>query len=84
VCGFVRVAKAQAPLPDDLNPGANRFVYAMVVQLDGKILVGGAFTNLAGQARDRIGRLNGDGSLDADLNPGASGPSYARVHTNVG
>jgi uncharacterized delta-60 repeat protein len=34
--------------------------------------VGGFFTNLAGQTRERIGRLNADGSLDETFNPGAN------------
>ena len=35
------MAPAQTPLPDDLNPGANLYVYSLAVQADGKILVGG-------------------------------------------
>jgi hypothetical protein len=31
--------------------------------------VGGCFTNLAGQTRNRIGRLNADGTLDTTFNP---------------
>ncbi len=64
---------AQTTLPDDLNPGANNSVYSMALQADGKILVGGSFTSLGGQPRDRIGRLNPDGTLDTEFNPGASG-----------
>lgn len=40
-----------------------------VVQPDGKILVGGNFTNLAGTTRIRIARLNTDGSIDTSFNP---------------
>ena len=36
----------------------------MTVQADGKIVVGGSFTTLAGRVRNHIGRLNGDGTLD--------------------
>jgi hypothetical protein len=50
--------RAQSPLPEDFNPGANGAVYAMAIQPDGKILVGGIFTNLGGQTRARIGRLH--------------------------
>jgi len=50
--------------------GANSNVYSLAAQADGKILVGGAFANLGGQARANLGRLNADGSLDAD---GAAG-----------
>ncbi|HEX6287673.1 MAG TPA: hypothetical protein VFZ66_00710 [Herpetosiphonaceae bacterium] len=39
-------------------------VYAMVVQPDGKILIGGEFTSINGETRHRIARLNTDGTLD--------------------
>jgi uncharacterized delta-60 repeat protein len=61
--------------PDDLNPGADSFVYATAIQPDGKILVGGSFTTLGGQPRSRIGRLNPDGTLDTSFNPGATNTS---------
>jgi hypothetical protein len=48
-------------------------VYSLGVQADGKILVGGNFSILGGQARDRIGRLNSNGSVDGLFNPGANG-----------
>ena len=52
---------------------ANNTVSALVVQADGKIVVGGAFTTLGGQPRDRIARLNPDGTLDTAFDPGANG-----------
>ena len=66
------IAPAQSPLPDDFNPGADAPVYALAVQADGKVLVGGYFTNLAGQACNYLGRLNPDGTLDTGFNPGAN------------
>jgi uncharacterized delta-60 repeat protein len=59
------------------DPGANNTVLAIVVQTDGKILVGGSFTTLGGggagtTARNRIGRLKADGSLDTAFDPGAN------------
>jgi uncharacterized delta-60 repeat protein len=54
------------------NPGAGGPVHALAVQPDGKIVVGGDFPTLAGQARDCIGRFNTDGTLDASFNPGAN------------
>jgi hypothetical protein len=42
-----------------------------VLQADGKIVLAGWFTTLAGQPRSKIGRLNPDGSLDTTFNPGA-------------
>ena len=47
------------------------------MQPDGKIVVGGAFTTLGGQARNYIGRLNADGTLDATFNPGAGNDVHA-------
>ena len=56
------------------NPGtgANENVYSVVVQPDGKILLGGLFTSVDGQTRNSIARLNADGSLEgaATFNPG--------------
>jgi uncharacterized delta-60 repeat protein len=46
------------------------FAEVLVVQADGKILVGGQFSKLGGQARTSLARLNGDGSLDSGFNPG--------------
>jgi uncharacterized delta-60 repeat protein len=50
---------------------------SVVVQEDGKILIGGTFTSVGGRSRRGIARLNPDGSPDASFNPGSgvSGPS---------
>ncbi len=68
-------------LDGGFNPGANgtgyAAVYALAVQADGKIVVGGEFTQLGGQPRNNIGRINPDGTLDGGFNPGADGPVYA-------
>ena len=47
--------------------GANSGVYSMAVQSDGKVLIGGVFTTVNGVTRNRIARLNSDGSLDASF-----------------
>ena len=52
-------------------------MYCLAVQDDGKILVGGEFTTLGGQARNYIGRLNADGTLDSGFKPGANGAVYS-------
>jgi uncharacterized delta-60 repeat protein len=68
---------------DSWSPVPYYTVYSMVVQADGKVLVGGSFTNLAGQARTRLGRFNVDGNVDSTFNPGADGPVYClAVQTN--
>ena len=43
---------------------ANGIVYAVVVQADGRILVGGSFTTWNGVTVNRIVRLNADGTRD--------------------
>jgi uncharacterized delta-60 repeat protein len=54
------------------NPGtgADDIVEGVAVQPDGKVLVGGWFTHVAGTSRNRIARLNADGSFDASFDPG--------------
>ena len=48
-------------------------VAAMVVQDDGKVIIGGLFNSVAGQSRVRLARLNSNGTLDTTFNPGADG-----------
>jgi uncharacterized delta-60 repeat protein len=48
---------------DDTGNGRNN-VYALVIQSDSRILVGGNFTNVDGVSRPNLARLNADGSLD--------------------
>src|SRR5437588_11535188 len=49
------------------------YVSSMVLQGDGKIVVGGQFGTLNGEARSGLGRLNADGTLDTAFNPQVSG-----------
>lgn len=51
----------------EVGTGFNNTVWAIEPQPDGKILVGGQFTNFAGTATNRIVRLNADGSRDNDF-----------------
>ena len=50
--------------------GINYNIYAIAVQTDGKILIGGMFTTYNGVSRKGIARLNSNGSLDTTFNPG--------------
>ncbi len=60
--------------PDpSFNPGANNSVHAFALQPDGKIIVGGEFTQLAGQSRTQLGRLFADGTVDLAFCPVISG-----------
>ncbi|HBI01727.1 MAG TPA: T9SS type A sorting domain-containing protein [Flavobacterium sp.] len=49
--------------------GTSPYVNAITLQPDGKILVGGNFSDYKGVTRHRIARLNPDGSLDTSFNP---------------
>lgn len=46
-------------------------IAAILVQEDGKILIGGVFSTVNGTSRNGIARLNGDGSLDTSFDPGS-------------
>jgi uncharacterized delta-60 repeat protein len=50
--------------------GFSSDVYSITTQSDGKILVGGGFTNYQGTTANRIIRLNADGSKDTSFNTG--------------
>ena len=58
------------------NPGlgADGLVRSLAVQTDGRIVIGGSFTNVDGAPRRGVARLNADGSLDVTFDPG-TGPS---------
>ena len=58
------------------NPNANDLVFSVEVQPDGKVLIGGTFTAMGGIARNRIARVNADGTLDTGFDPNANDPIY--------
>src|SRR5688572_15636425 len=80
--GGAGAVRGQSAL-DGFDPNANGAIRVVVVQPDGKILIGGDFTTLsprggAAVTRNRIARLNPDGTLDTAFNPNASGgPVFA-------
>ncbi len=53
--------------------GVTRLIGTIAVQADGKILVGGRFTNFSGAFVKNIVRLNSDGSEDPSFNLGGTG-----------
>lgn len=54
-----------------IGTGFSSSVWSVVVQPDGKILVGGEFTSYSGSSRSKIVRLNTNGSIDTTFqNPG--------------
>jgi uncharacterized delta-60 repeat protein len=54
-----------------IGTGFNNDVNAIVIQSDGKILVGGSFTDYNGTTQNRIARLNSDGTLDSAFTIGS-------------
>jgi uncharacterized delta-60 repeat protein len=63
----------------DPGAGADSTVWAMALQADGKVLVGGDFTTIDTTGRNRIARLNGDGTLDVGLDPGTGANSQVQA-----
>ncbi len=74
-----RVARitASGNLDTSFNPGsgANLPVRCIALQPDGKVILGGDFTTFGGTGRNRIVRLNADGSLDNGFDPGTGANS---------
>lgn len=80
-----RIARINANGSIDLSfavgQGANQNVRAVVIQPDGKVIIGGDFTSFNSTARNRIARLNADGSLDMTFNPGTGTNESVHVIT---
>src|SRR5438045_4466120 len=75
--GAAATARGQSAL-DGFDPNANNDIRVVVMQPDGKILIGGFFTTLAPNGggavtRNHIARLNPDGTLDTAFDPTANG-----------
>jgi uncharacterized delta-60 repeat protein len=73
----IRIARlnVNGALDSSFDPGAgatgvNSSVYALAVQPDGRVLLGGVFANVGGVARSGVARLNANGSLDSSFDPG--------------
>ncbi len=60
----------------NITTGANNVIYHTSNQNDGKIIIVGDFTSYNGTNRNRIARLNIDGSLDTSFNPGTGANNY--------
>ncbi|THD33226.1 M43 family zinc metalloprotease [uncultured Flavobacterium sp.] len=60
-----------------VGTGANDVVYCSAIQTDGKIVIGGEFTNYNGNLRNGLVRLNNDGSIDTSftIGTGINNPS---------
>ena len=78
-----RIARlnADGTLDASFNPGAgaNERVQALAIQSDGKIVIGGTFTLVSGTVRNRIARLNAEGSHDLSFDPGIGANGTVRA-----
>ena len=74
------VARLKPTVRSDPNfhPAAttNGTVYAIALQPDTRILLGGSFTSFSGVTRSNITRLNFDGSVDTSINFGGGANNY--------
>jgi uncharacterized delta-60 repeat protein len=61
------------------NSGLDADVFAIAVQPDHKILIGGGFTKVGRTSRSRVARLQADGSLDTGFDPGAGVDGVVQV-----
>lgn len=57
----------------DSGVGSNNFLNSVVLQSDGKVLIGGYMSTYNNIARRTVARLNSDGSLDTNFSPIGSG-----------
>ena len=72
-CGLA-TAQQPAPLPSpNLQLGEAGSIFAMIQQPDGKLVVGGDFTRIAGVSRANLARFNVEGSLDTTFTLAADG-----------
>ena len=77
---FIARLDGTTGLADSFNPNANNIVRSLVLQSDGKILVGGYFSganSIGGQSRNRIARLDAATGLADSFNPSANNPVFS-------
>src|SRR5207247_1378907 len=79
---YIARVNADGTLDAGFNPKASDAVISMVLQPDGKALLGGYFTSLqpngaaSATPRNGLARINADGTLDAGFNPNPDGPAF--------
>jgi len=74
VTSAVATLAVNLSLPDALNSAPDDQVRALAIQPDGKIVLGGNFSHVAGKTTYCLGRLNADGTYDTNFNPGYYNP----------
>ncbi|MEZ5386530.1 MAG: choice-of-anchor D domain-containing protein [Prosthecobacter sp.] len=82
---FIARIRADGSLDPVFDPTTNDWVFCVAVQPDGKVLVGGQFTTLqpngaaSPTTRNRIARVDSNGTLDTDFDPNANSWVYSTV-----
>ncbi|MBZ4035946.1 T9SS type A sorting domain-containing protein [Flavobacterium sp. 17A] len=78
-----RIARLNADGTTDnsfnVGTGANATINTAALQADGKIVIIGGFTSYNGIAKNRIARINADGTLDTTFEPGSGFNSYNSI-----
>lgn len=71
-CNHIARFNTDGTLDAGFTPGnaTNNSIYAIALQPDGKIVIGGSFSLYNGTSRNGVARLNTDGLLDPAFNPG--------------
>ncbi len=69
-------APGDLDLSFDAGSGVDGEVHSIVLQPDGRILIGGSFSTVKGLVRRGIARLNADGSGDTSFNPAIDNLDY--------
>lgn len=73
----------------EINPtfisasGVDMDIFKVLTQPDGKVLIGGMFSEYNGVERSGIARINSDGSLDLDFNPAIEYGGYIGIIRNI-
>ena len=76
--GIWRLNAGDGSLDTNFNVSVDGGVSSLVLQADGRFVVGGTFTGINGQARTNLARLNAaDGGLDTNFNASASGQVWS-------
>ena len=65
----------------NVGGGTNAQVTSTAVDTDGKVYIGGLFTNYSGSATNYIARLNSDGTLDTTFNIGTGFGASSNIRT---
>jgi uncharacterized delta-60 repeat protein len=76
VASFLSIAAIaqNGQLDTNFAPAINAPIMAAAIQADGKVIIGGLFTEVNGIAQPYLARLNADGSLDTGFAP-SQGPA---------